>query len=84
MPGQNILPSDIAPIITQQNITSEDINWNCILSAFLLVDGTRDRIKQAKEALADEGIEVISYSSRSLEPEEAFLLRNRIINQRYQ
>lgn len=79
MPGQNILPREISHVITQQNITSEDINWNCILTCFLMVDGTRDRVKQAKDALADEGIEVISYSSRSLEPEEAFLLRNRIV-----
>jgi len=62
------------------NVQSEDINWNCIMSTFMLETGSKNKIADIIELFKNEGIEVISFTQRYIVAEEAFLLRSRIVD----
>ena len=59
---QNNFPPDLSEILKSNNIQSNDINWNCLLSTFMLERRTTKTISDIIAALKDEGIEVISYT----------------------
>jgi hypothetical protein len=60
--GQFNFPEDLSEILKSNNIQSSDINWNCIMSVFMLEQGSKTMISDVIDALKDEGIEVISFN----------------------
>jgi len=50
------------------------------MSTFMLETGSKNKIAEVIQLLKDEGIEVISYTQRYIQAEEAFLLRSRIVD----
>ena len=59
---------------------SQDLNYNCVMSTFLLEQNNKNKLNEVISLLKNQGIEVISMSKRYLSAEEAFLLRSRIID----
>lgn len=72
-------PEHLADLVRANNIQSNDINWNCLMATFMLEVGSKSKTAEVIELLKEEGIEVISFSQRHLQSEEAFLLRSRIV-----
>jgi hypothetical protein len=78
--GQFNFPENLGELVKANNIQSEDINWNCVMGTFMLERGSKNKITDVIELMKEEGIEVISYTQRYMQAEEAFLLRSRIVD----
>lgn len=50
------------------------------MSTFMLEKGSKNKIADVIELMKSEGIEVISFTQRYIQAEEAFLLRSRIVD----
>jgi hypothetical protein len=74
-------PEDLCRLITANNIQSQDLNFNCVVAAFLLTNEANQlgNINSVGELLVDEGMEIISQSRRHLTEDEAFFLRSRVL-----
>lgn len=53
------------------------------MSCFILEKGSKGKLTSIIEKLREEGVEVISFSQRYIQAEEAFLLRSRIVEQKF-
>ena len=77
------IPTALTDLLTGKNIQSEDLNYNCVMAAFILKDGP-NKVQTAIEIanmIKDGGIEILTSSSRYLSYNEAFFLRNRVVAQ---
>ena len=72
-------PEDLSQVLTNYNIQSADLNFNCVLAAFLITDPNSQMlcIAEISQLLKDEGMEVLSCNKRPVTPEEAFFLHSR-------
>jgi hypothetical protein len=75
-------PEDLARQLTSHNIESADLNFNCVLAAFLIKDEEKgtENVSEIGQLLMETGMEIISTTKRHITAEEAIYLRNQIVN----
>ena len=75
-------PRDLAEQLATKNIQSQDLNFNCVLAAFMVKEDAKaeQNITEICRLLDDAGLEIVSLNQRFLDAEETFFLRNRIIS----
>jgi hypothetical protein len=73
---QHKFPDNFAQLISGNNITSQDINFNCMLGVWKLT--TQQNIQEIAATLKEFGIEILSMAQRQLTAEEAFFIRDRV------
>ena len=77
------IPEALTDLITGKNIQSQDLNYNCLMAAFM-IRGETNKIQTTIEIarlIQEEGIEILTSKCNYLSEEEAFFLRNRVIGQ---
>ena len=75
------MPEKLSSLLTGKNIQSQDLNYNCILAAFMIKDSP-NKIQIAIDIarlVKEEGVEILTSSCRFLNFNEAFYLRNRVV-----
>ena len=75
------MPESLTNLLAGKNIQSQDLNYNCVLAAFMIKDSP-NKIQIAIEIanlIKEEGIEILTSSCRFLTFPEAFFLRNRVV-----
>ena len=75
------MPEKLSSLLTSKNIQSQDLNYNCVLAAFMIKDSP-NKIQIAIDIarlVKEEGIEILTSSCRFLNFNEAFYLRNRVV-----
>lgn len=79
----NEMPESLSNLLAGKNIQSQDLNYNCVLTAFMIKDSP-NKIQIAIDIanlVKEEGIEMLTTTCRFLNFNEAFYLRNRVVAQ---
>ena len=79
----NEMPESLSNLLAGKNIQSQDLNYNCVLTAFMIKDSP-NKIQIAIDIanlVKEEGIEMLTTTCCFLNFNEAFYLRNRVVAQ---
>jgi hypothetical protein len=77
-------PENLSGLMSAHNIQTQDLNFNCVMAAFVVMDED-NAVKNTNDIsmlIEDEGLEIISATTRYLQPEDQFFLRARIVASR--
>lgn len=78
-----VYPEDLIQNLKNYNITSKDLNFNCVLATFQVRNTEKEvqNLLELTSLLKDEGFEVLSVDKRLLEFEEAIYFKSRMVGQ---
>lgn len=82
IPKELTFPENLVHSVQNFNVRARDINFNCVLMAFVALDkhSAVENIRQLMKVLKDEGIETLGVDCRSLDIDEAVFVRSKILN----